>query len=558
MADEQPTKTYDLCIIGGGINGAGICFDAALRGLSVLLVEKNDFGSFTTSASTKLIHGGLRYLEHFEFGLVRESLRERELLLKNAPHLVKPLQLKIPVYKKSRHSALKLRMGMLLYDLLSYDKTLPRHSFKKIKTEPEDISLGGLEYENLEAIISYFDCQIEYPERLCLELILSAKKLGAKVLNHHKFVENLSDVRNDHSLRLVNQLTNEEKIIRAKVIVNSGGAFVDEINQNLHNLSTQLIGGTKGSHILIEQFAGGPKTALYMEAKSDGRPLFIIPWRNYYLIGTTDIYANLADHIVASEIEIDYLIMEFNNFFPNRNLLKDDVVYTYSGIRPLLYEPEKKEGEVTRKHIIVDHAKDGLKNCFSIVGGKITTYRNLAEETVDKVCDCLNLHIPSSTKTKAVIGGNNFINNYNGADTVVKQFASQYQFDEDIVKHLILFYGSRFEEVLELTKGNINLKGRIDPQHPCIFAQVAYGILYEEAKTLDDIIFRRMILGTVGDLGYQAASKISNVAAKYLDWNNNKIEDEVSEYKKLVVEKFHSIYANQKKINTLIIMMDYR
>lgn len=546
MNSPGSNKLFDLCIIGGGINGAGICLDAALRGFSVLLLEKNDFGSYTTSASTKLIHGGLRYLEHFEFALVRESLREREFLLKNAPHLVKPLQIKIPVYKQNRHSAFTLRMGMMLYDLLSYDKTLPRHSFKKINTKAEDPSLGGLDHNNLNAIISYYDCQIEYPERLCLELILSAKEQGATVLNHHKFIENTSSANGNHTVELENQITKEKVSIHAKVIVNCGGAFVDEVNKKLHNNSSRLIGGTKGSHILIEQFKGGPTTALYMEAKSDGRPFFIIPWRNYYLIGTTDIYfENPPDSVIASETEIDYLTNEFNNFFPTRNLKKEEIVYTYSGVRPLLYEPHKKESEVTRKHNIIDHAKDGLENCFSIVGGKITTYRSLAEEAIDNVSKILKVNIASSTKSKALFGGKEYQLIEGSLDETVTHFANKFKLDKDIIEHLINFYGSKFENVLEITSEDISLKERIDPQYPCIFAQVAYGILVEEAKSLDDIILRRMILGTVGDLGYHAAPKIAEAAAHYLNWDDKKREPEITMYKKLVIEKFHSRYANE-------------
>lgn len=546
MNSSISNKSFDLCIIGGGINGAGICLDAALRGFSVLLLEKNDFGSYTTSASTKLIHGGLRYLEHFEFALVRESLRERKFLLKNARHLVKPLQFKIPVYKQNRHSAFTLRMGMMLYDLLSYDKTLPRHSFKKINANIEDSTLGGLDHNNLEAIISYYDCQIEYPERLCLELILSAKELGATVLNHHKFVERAGLQYGFHQLTIANQSTKELLNIHAKVIVNCGGAFVDEVNKKLHTNNSRLMGGTKGSHIIIEQFEDGPTTALYMEAKSDGRPFFIIPWRNYYLIGTTDIYfENPPDSVIASEAEIDYLSKEFNNFFPNRHLKKNEIVYSYSGVRPLLYEPDKKESEVTRKHIIIDHAKDGLENCFSIVGGKITTYRNLAEETVDKVSKILKVDIPSSTKLKATLGGDKFNLIEGSLSETVTNFANKFKLDKDIIEHLINFYGSQFENVLEMTSEHVSLKERIDPQYPCIFAQVAYGILVEEAKSLEDIILRRMILGTVGDLGFHTATKIAEVAARYLNWDEKKRETEITMYKKLVVEKYHSRYAKE-------------
>ena len=249
--EENKTKTYDLAIIEGGINGCGIALDASLRGLKTILLEKGDVGNYTTSASTKLIHGGLRYLEYFEFPLVRESLRERERLLKNAPHLVRPLKLNIPLYKNSKRNPLVIKLGMILYDILSYDKSLPNHNMilnkKKIMNyEP------GLRHKELKAIASYFDCLIDFPERLCLEVALSACKEGAEIYNYTR----VADIKNENGIFTIsgnNSINSEPIVFKSKHVINATGPFVDLTNKMLFGEYKKMMGGTKGSHIIIER-----------------------------------------------------------------------------------------------------------------------------------------------------------------------------------------------------------------------------------------------------------------------------------------------------------------
>jgi len=532
---KELKENYDILIIGGGINGAGIALDAALRGYSVLLLEKNDFGGYTTSASTKLIHGGLRYLEHLEFSLVRESLREREILLQNAPHLVKPLQIDFPIYRHSERGPLLIKMGMILYDLLSFDKSMPNHKVLFAKSGnglPK--SLKSLQTKGLRGVASYYDCQIKYPERLCLDTILAAKENGAEVLNYSQFI-GMESENNFYSAKFKDLINNKEFTTKVKYIINSAGPFVDEVNKVLSVKSAnipRLMGGTKGSHILIRKFKGGPENGLYIEAIQDGRPFFIIPWDEYYLVGTTDIfYQNELDKITASEDEINYLLKELNYFIDSKSFSRKDILYTYSGIRPLLYEPNKNEKQVTRRHIIHDHEKEGFKNYYSIVGGKLTTFRSLAEEVLDYI-DKKN-----GSQNRCRTKDYKFINEHN-SPIIYELLSDKYKIDKETISFLNNYYGDKFIDVLKLTEEDDSLKEKISLHHMDIKAQIIYAIKIEKAQTLKDIILRRTSIGTHEDLGYNSAENIAAIAAEILGWSELKKDEEISNFK----ESIHYYY----------------
>jgi glycerol-3-phosphate dehydrogenase len=356
---------YDVIIIGAGINGAGIARDGAMRGLKVLLIDKGEPGCATTSASTRLIHGGLRYLEHFEFGLVRESLRERETLLKIAPHLVKPLAITIPIYKQSKRGPWTIRAGMILYDLLSWGKSLPRH---QMLSRAETLERWpGLNPEGLVASALYYDAQVEFPDRLTLANVQSAQEFGAEVLTHTR-VTGLT----------VTGVEFGDRFAEASVVINAAGPWIDQVLERAPVKSPKLIGGTKGSHIVVPVFDGAPANAIYLEARSDGRPIFIVPWNKLYLIGTTDVhFEGDPDEVRCEPWEIDYLLSETNLALPVAQLTHESILQTYSGVRPLPYQSS------TRRHFIREHPQ--LPNLLSIVGGKLTTYRSLAEECVDLI-----------------------------------------------------------------------------------------------------------------------------------------------------------------------------
>lgn len=525
---EGIKEHYDILIIGGGINGAGIALDAALRGYSVLLLEKNDFGAFTTSASTKLIHGGLRYLEYMEFALVRESLREREILLQNVPHLVKPLKIDFPIYKHSERGPLIIKMGMILYDLFSYDKSMPNHKVMLAKNGKNiHESLKFLQPKGLKGIASYYDCQIKYPERLCLDTILAAEKEGADILNYSQFIG--MELENDfYSIKFKDLVEDKEFTTNAKYVINAAGPFVDEVNKLASTKIPRLMGGTKGSHILIRKFDGGPENGLYIEAIQDGRPFFIIPWDEYYLVGTTDIFfKDDLNRVTATEDEISYLLKELNYFIDTDSFTRDDILYTYSGIRPLPFEPDKKERQVTRKHIIHDHEVEGLKNYFSIIGGKLTTYRNLAEDTLN--------YIDKKTEQKNECKTKNYKFVEEKANKLVIELLSEkYKIDKDTITFLFQYYGDSFVDVLKLIDKDDSLKEKISSLHYDIKAQIVYAVKNEKAKTLKDIIIRRTSIGTHEDLGYNYAEDIAEITAEVLDWSEERKIKEIDIFKESV------------------------
>ena len=392
--------TYDVIIIGAGINGAGIARDAAMRGLKVLLLDKGNIAGGTSSASTRLIHGGLRYLEHFEFRLVCESLREREILLRIAPHLVRPLAIAIPIYKHSKRGRATIRAGMIAYDLLSRGKSLPRHRMLSRSETLEESP--GLNSEGLLGSALYFDAQVEFPERLVCENVRSAKACGAEVITNAPVTKLLAE--NGSVTGVEFSVSGESRSAYAGVVINAAGPWVDRVLTRAPVQSPRLIGGTKGSHIVVAPFPGASRYAIYLEARSDGRPVFIIPWNGKYLIGTTDVRVEGdPDQVRTESWEIDYLLSETNLAFPSARLTRDQILFTYVGVRPLAWTSDEDEQSITRRHFIREHPE--IKNLLSIVGGKLTTYRSLAEECVDLAFRKLKRPSPPCTTADKLLPG---------------------------------------------------------------------------------------------------------------------------------------------------------
>lgn len=525
-------KIYDIIIIGGGINGAGIARDAAKRGLAVYLAEKNDFGFGTTSRSTKLIHGGLRYLEHYEIGLVRESLREREILLKQAPHLIKPLKFVIPIYEDHKYGYGKVKLGLLAYDILSYDKSLENHkSFSSeeiINIEP------NIRITNLEGGFTYIDCQVNYPERLCLENILLAQEDGAEVHNYTEVTGFIQENHNILGVKLRGVLTGAESKAYGRYLINAAGPWVDKILKHQNPKTEKKLGGTKGSHILLPKFQDGPQHAIYVPAHQDGRPFFIIPWRDYYWVGTTDIrYDGDLDTVQTSREEIQYLLREVNFVVPNANMSSEDVLYCLAGIRPLpVTEDEKEEAEITRRHLIFDHEQEGIHGLVSIIGGKLTTYRNLAEETVDYIFEKMGETNPLCRTESIPLwgGGMNNIDQYIKENS--KKYCLKYGLEEEQIAYLISIYGKNFYQVLKLTENSPKLKERICKNNLDIKAQIVFSLQHELPRTLADIYLRRTGIGTSICRGLDCVKVGAKVMGKYLGWRRKRIRQEVKAYVK--------------------------
>jgi len=536
IPQDIETYSFDLIVVGAGINGAGIARDAAMRGLKVLLLDKGDVASGTTSWSTRLIHGGLRYLEYYELYLVHESLSEREKLLKIAPHLVKPLPFIIPVYDYSKRGTVLVRLGMIGYDTLSWSKSLDRH--KMLSREEVIERIPGLEAEGLLGAAMYYDGQVEYAERLAVENAVSAREHGAVVLTYAGVDRLVVEDGDVVGVEFTDLLGGGEYTVRAPVTANVAGPWVDEVLRRMDFAEERMIGGTKGSHLVVDPFPGAPAgEALYAEAKQDGRPYFIVPWNGRYLIGTTDIrYEGDLDEVVASEEEIDYLINETNTVIPSANLTRDKVLFTYSGIRPLPYETEGAEGSVTRGHLVYDHATHDprIGGLISIIGGKLTTYRNLARQTVNKVYEKLGGKTPECHTDLISLPG--------GAAVDFDEFAANFKLasglTEELAVRLLRLYGTRAPDVLAEAGEDHSLRVPLgpsaSPETGIIGAEVLYAFRRELAEKLGDVLLRRSMVGMGPKVGLDVDKAAARVAVKHLGWSQERADREVKEFRDYV------------------------
>ncbi|MBD1914875.1 MULTISPECIES: glycerol-3-phosphate dehydrogenase/oxidase [Cyanophyceae] len=533
MRDLQALTSlpFDLIVIGGGINGAATARDAALRGLRTILIEKGDFGGGTTSWSSRLLHGGLRYLEYFEFDLVRESLHEREVLLRNAPHLVKPLSLTIPIYRSGSRSYRIVQAGMVLYDLLSYDKSLPNHRMLSRRSTRQ--LFRAIDADGLAGAAQYYDGQAEHAERLCLENILDAEQAGATVLNYAQVEDiHLSEQRIT-GLTCRDLLSGdpfEVTIHDRSVVINASGPWVDEVcglSQSPVSKGRQ-IGGTKGSHIIVDAFPGAPNSALYVEAKSDGRPFFILPWLSQYLIGTTDEhYTGSLDRVKADDAEIDYLLKETNAVLPAAHLTREDVRFTYAGVRPLPYAEGKKTGSITRAHILHDHSQEGAKNLISLIGGKLTTHRQVGEEFVNAAFRQRGEAVPTCPTHQRPLPGAMLLD-----DPRVGEWRDRYRhrIAPTSLSHLIAIYGARTGDLLALIDRHPALAQPIVDYAPDIQAQIVFAVQAELAHTFVDILRHRTTVAMHHTYGFAALPVVAQVLQEYCGWSENLCDRNIRAY----------------------------
>lgn len=559
---------FDMIVIGAGINGAGIARDAAMRGLNVLLLDKGDISAGTTQWATRLIHGGLRYLEYYEVHLVRESLAEREKLLHIAPHLVKPLRFVVPIYERSKRGPALIRLGMVGYDTLSFDKSVPNH--RMLSREEALEQYPGLNPEGLLGAATYYDGQVEYAERVAVENAISAREHGATVLTYAE-VKRLLFEENE-GLTRVSGVEFEDRLgsgtytAHAPVTVNVAGPWVDKVLSGAVETteSDQMIGGTKGSHIIVDPFPGAPRDALYVEARRDGRPYFIVPWNGRYLIGTTDFrYRDDLDYVSADDDEISYLLEETDAVIPEANLGLDDVLFTYSGVRPLPFKPEGSESSITRSHVVYDHATgksaaggrltvegagpraDGL---ISIVGGKLTTYRNLGRQTVDVAYKKLGREAPKSRTDKVPLPG--------GATQDFAAFAADFKatsgLTDELAERLLKVYGVLAPDVVEMAGDDPSLRLPLSPspsvETGIIGAEVLYAFEREMAQTLSDVLLRRTMAGLGPRVGLDVDEAAAEVAVNHLGWSEERARREVEDYRKYI-ERYRPRELREKEVS---------
>ncbi|MCH7820718.1 MAG: glycerol-3-phosphate dehydrogenase/oxidase [Proteobacteria bacterium] len=514
-----PAAPYDVAVIGAGINGAGIARDAALSGLRVIVLEQNDLCSGTSAVSSRLIHGGLRYLEFGELPLVFESLRERITLRRIAAHLIKPIRICIPIYESAKRGPLLIRLGMMIYDLLSAGKTVPGHEMlgrdEMIASEP------GLATQGLRGAARYFDAQVTFAERLVLENLLAARAAGADIRTYSAVTRINVERGAVRSLEYVDTVTEQQHEVAASVIVNAAGPWVDEVLSIAPGASPRLIGGTKGSHIIVGSFEGAPSDAYYVEAAADGRPFFIIPWNHLFLIGTTDIrYDGNLSEIRASREEIDYLLAETNRVFPAAGLEFGDIHYSYAGVRPLPRRDRGPESSITRRHIIKKN-RGIARGLITIIGGKLTTYRNLAEQTVKRVGKMLGRKLPKCRTEDTLLPGAYRLDEAREALIALECLSGHG------VERLMGIYGGRAIGLVELAKSEPSLLETIDTRKSVLAAEVVFAIREEMARTLSDIVHRRLMVGLSADQGRGLYTTLATIAANEFAWSDERRASEM-------------------------------
>ena len=521
---EAVDSVYDVIVIGAGCNGAGIARDAAARGLRVALVEKEDIGSGTSSWSGRLIHGGLRYLEQGDIALVRESLRERELLFRLAPHLVKPVPLMMPLYKHNARPTWMIRLAMLAYDILSFDKSTVSH---KILSRSKTLQrFPGMSTDGLRGAAIFMDGQVVWSERLCTEIVLAAHADGAHIHTWSKVDGFVQEGGRIAGVKFTDMLDGSRHVLKAPVVINAAGPWVDLVLGEAKVGDRRHIGGAKGSHLVVNPFPGAPKDVVYYESRADGRLVLVIPWGDRYMIGTTDKkFDENPDSVTADLLELEYLLGEVNQLIPEANLTAKDVLYTYSGVRPLPYVPAQSEWKVPRSHVIFDHGPK-WPGLISIIGGKLTTYRSLAEEMVDQIFRMLGKKAPPCPTRSALFPGARIADRENFAVMLQAAFPVQ----PPTIARLVSLYGARAADILELGRQDATLLDVFDPDSGAIGAELVFTFENEFCRTLTDALIRRIMVGLNSTCGRDVLDRAADILAQRCGWPDSRKQAEIAGY----------------------------
>jgi len=539
IGKELSSGRYDVLIVGGGITGIAIAREAAERGLSVCLVEKNDFGGATSASTSKLIHGGLRYLENFEIGLVRESLAERRILGLAASHLVKPLPFMIPVLPWSKPGKLILRTGLYMYDALSYDRNRDVPEGHQI---PGSVSLSEREVQAVDPMIAsiakgallYYDYQSLHPERLTLAFLKSALQKGAVFYNHTEatgfIVEEAGGRRNLQGAEVRDTITGKTATIRAGITINASGPWMDLVLGLADRKSETKLSRSTGIHFLTKPLFKHNNAVLFRTRS--GRHFFVVPWEGFSLIGPTDRpYTKHPDELRPGQDDFDQLFEDINDTLPGAPLTRDMIVDIPIGIRPLIFSG-KSTYKASRRYEILDHESKGLHGLISVAGGKWTTSRQLGEDVMtlalSKLPDPGNV-MNVNTGELPLFGSPGFGNPDDiYIDFSLKNFSTE-GVSPEVHRHLISMYGTEHTRILEYVHKKKALAKPVSDRFPTkdIMAQVLFSVEHEGARTVSDIIRRRIALGTYGLPTEKELLAVAQLAAPVLKWNQTEIRRQV-------------------------------
>ncbi|WP_259336513.1 glycerol-3-phosphate dehydrogenase/oxidase [Clavibacter phaseoli] len=534
-----------VLVIGGGINGIATFRDLALQGVDVVLVERADYGSGASAASSHMIHGGIRYLENGEFRLVRESVEERNGLIRIAPHYVKPLQTTMPIFStfsgilnaplrmlthKQRSTkergALLISVGMTLYDSFSRDGgSVPRHRFRVGKAAREDMPALN---KDVKFTGTYYDASVHEPERLALDVL----KDGLAAGDHARSANYLEAVGvADGGVKLRDVISGTEFVVTADVVVNASGPWTDLTNEAMGG-ETKFMGGTKGSHIVVDNadLLEATKGREIFFENNDGRIVLIYPLKGRVLIGTTDIDADPSEPAVCTEEEVDYFFDLVKHVFPQIELNRDHIVYRYSGIRPLPRHEDTAPGFVSRDYRIVETEIAGLggSKVLSLVGGKWTTFRALSAHLSTEATTRLGVERSVDTTGMPIGGGKDFPSSSTArARWIATQAARAEGIGTEQVDRLLNRYGTRATSVIDVLSGQPSTPLATDPQ--LTRAEIAYFATHEDAVHLADVVLRRTNLAFVGGVTHEMLAEIADVLQDALGWTGEERDAEIQD-----------------------------
>jgi glycerol-3-phosphate dehydrogenase len=531
---QMKAETFDVLIIGGGITGAGLALDAAARGLKTALIEKRDFAAGTSSRSTKLIHGGLRYLEHYDFALVREGLKERAELLKLAPHLDDPLEFVIPIYADKRRNydhPLLVRAGLFLYDLLAGKYNIGRH--RRISRDKALQLAPQLDPRGLKGALVYYDGRTN-DARLVIEIIKTAHSCGAAIANYVKLEGFRKDATgNVCGATVSDELTQETFNVNARVVINATGVWMNEVRSLSGDLSDddKQLRPSKGIHLTVSAERLNVTTAWLIPAIGEKRFYFVVPWEGRVNIGTTDTdYSGDKDAPGAIKAEVTNILQAVNAYFPSAQLEPSDVISAWAGLRPLISSGNTNQSTtaVSRKEELFTD-RDGL---ISLAGGKLTTYRLMAERGIDLAVEQLRDRFNVSAKpvnTKQIILSGGGIKRAD-LDAQANQIARAENLPLETAHHLLHNYGANAEQIVEITHEDEALRQPLLPDLPNLAAEVIYAVRAESALTIADVLTRRTRVAMLG-AAMNCVEKVAELMTRELGWSAEQKAQQIAAFR---------------------------
>jgi len=552
LSSLKENPEISVLIVGAGINGIGTFRDLTLNGVDVLLVDRADFCSGASAASSHMAHGGIRYLENGEFRLVREAVRERNRMIQNAPHIVKPLPTTIPIFKyfsgifnaplkflgwldkPSERGSLIIKLGLLMYDAYTgKHRTVPRH---KVLSRANSLAKWKQLNPQVVNTATYYDGLISNPERLALEILLDAEadNPNANTLNYMSMVSGEKD-----TVILRDELSDETYEVRPKLVINAAGPWIDIANHSL-GLSTRLIGGTKGSHLVLdhpELRAAIGDHEFFFENK-DGRIVLIFPLYDKALVGTSDIKIDHPDQARCTEEEVDYFIEMIARIFPSVKVTREHIVFRFTGVRPLANSEAKYTGQSSRDHHIEVLSGDGTNLNFpvySLVGGKWTSFRAFAERVTDKTLAYLGKTRQKSTRDLPIGGGRGYSTGANEQKYQIDGFAARTGLSKERLQILYARYGTRAEELAAYIKRAADAPLNSLPDYSR--REITFLAQIEKALHLDDILLRRTMLAMLGRLTKDRVEEIADAVGVALGWSVEQKNSEMERTLRLLADR---------------------